>query len=335
MLVTEVNGDNIKMRSPLVALQSCGTYPAGVAMRAVFHAALWEQMPSARQRRQSVRYSSTGADDSRSQTKWVVEGQDAWKVQRPTAKQREYAQALARTRRIKVPSDVEQSQAACSKFISELTKASGSALALQPREKQKPSAKQIKYAFELAAESAFELPPDAQECRIACSAFIDATVQVVPPAKKQVTFAKSLAHKLNRGTLPEDILRSRKLCSEYITDLQRALSFGKGGLLLVQLSKKDQTAVPPAGTSADSTEFDTQTLAVLGKLAAATNAARPSLYQLLMGVLAAQERSIDLPANALGDVRPLAHPTPPRCLLPCPPPLPPLFSSLPTHPEEF
>jgi len=351
-----VNGDNIKIKSPLVALQSCGTCPAGVAIRAGFRAALWEHMPSARQRRQSVRNSSTGADDSRSQSNWVVEGSDAWKAQPPTEKQLEFAKRLARERGVTVPVAVEHSRHACSEFISKIVKpngslaaapsqgagaapsqgASGSVLALQPREKQKPSAKQIKYAFGLAAESGHELPPDAQECRIACSEFIDQIVQVVPPSKKQVKFAESLAHKHNRGRLPEDTLRSRKLCSEYIIALERAAIFGKGGFFWVDKpSKKDQTAVPPAGTSADSTEFDTQTLAVLGKLAAATNAARPSLYQLLMGVLAAQERSIDLPANALGDVRPLAHPTPPRCLLPCPPPLPPLFSSLPTHPEEF
>ena len=209
----------------------------------------------------------------------------------PTDKQIRFAESLAAEHGVQIPQAALASKQACSAFIEKcqgMSRSSGSSTAgvLVPTEKQ------LNYARKLAVEHGLRIPPDAMASRRACSDFIDS----IPPTKKQAEFAKALAE---RGglSMPPEVLKRRKSCSEFIDACQQG-----------SLSSNAANHAPWAGGGyAESREvdgaLDAETLAVLRELAMEARPSRPSLFQLLNGVLIAQQRALGIPAAALQDIR--------------------------------
>ena len=222
----------------------------------------------------------------------------------PTEKQLRFAQLLAQERGIPVPGSAMQSKQACSTFIEESQALTGGG----PAEIQLPTEKQLNYARRLADEFRIELPAEALSSRRACSEFIDS----VPPSPRQVQFARTIAER-HGLELPPQVLSNKRACSEFLDGYQqqsltsnavanRPPWAAAGPQRRPPYSARTERA-PPHGAVDSSGLLDSETLAVLHKLAAATNPSRPSLYHLLTGVLVAQEHALGLPQEALQSFR--------------------------------
>ena len=234
----------------------------------------------------------------------------------PTEKQLHFAQLLAQERGIRVPDSALQSKQACSAFIEESQTRTADG---------RPTDKQLNYARRLADEFRLELPAEALSSRRACSAFIDSA----PPSPRQVQFARAIAERHGLELAPQ-VLSNKRACSEFLDGYQqqsltsnavanRPPWAAAGPQRRPPYSARTERA-PPHGAVDSSGLLDSETLAVLHKLAAATSSSRPSLYQLLTGVLVAQEHALGLPQEALQSFRRVLQT---RSLI-CGPPLPPL-----------
>jgi len=216
----------------------------------------------------------------------------------PTEKQLRFAESLAALHHVQIPQEARSSREACSTFIERLQStprgggghaaaadASGAADLLAATDKQQ------QYARRLALEHGIKLQPDVLASRRACSDFIDS----IPPTQKQVDFARALAER-NGVRLPPDVFKHRKACSEFIDACQQ-------GSLSSSAPRKAPWAVGYTAVPEPDRALDAETLAVLRKLTAAAHPNRPSLYQLLTGVLTAQKHNVGVPAEALQDIR--------------------------------
>ena len=137
--------------------------------------------------------------------------------------------------------------------------------------------------------------------RKACSDWIDS----VPPSQKQVQFAKAIAER--RGVeLPPDVLTKKRTCEMFLDSYQqKSLTSNAAANRPPWAAAAPQRRPLQGVVDTGGLPLESQTLAVLHKLAnaTATNPSRPSLIQLLTGVLVAQEQAVGLPREALQSFR--------------------------------
>jgi hypothetical protein len=237
----------------------------------------------------------------------------------PTEKQISFAQTLAQQRGIPMPSSATKSKRACSTFIEESQALISSG---RPTERQVdlgydlPTERQLDYARRIAAERGMTLSAAALSSRKACSDWIDR----VPPSPKQVQFAKAIAER--RGLeLPPEVLTKKRTCEMFLDSYQqKSLTSNAAANRPPWASAAPQRRplngartehAPPHGVvDTGGLPLESETLAVLHKLAnaTATSPSRPSLIQLLTGLLVAQEHAVGLPREALQSFRQVLHP---------------------------
>ena len=220
----------------------------------------------------------------------------------PTEKQLSYAQTLAQQQGIPMPKSATQSKQECSTFIDELQALRSSG---RPTERQgdydMPSERQLEYARRIAAERGLTLSATALSSRKACSDWIDS----VPPSQKQVQFAKAIAER--RGVeLPPDVLTKKRTCEMFLDSYQqKSLTSNAAANRPPWAAAAPQRRPLQGVVDTGGLPLESETLAVLHQLAnaTATNPSRPSLIQLLTGVLVAQEQAVGLPREALQSFR--------------------------------
>ncbi|KAG8469174.1 hypothetical protein KFE25_007692 [Diacronema lutheri] len=145
---------------------------------------------------------------------YASEGMD----EAPSAKQEQYARAIAERLAIPLPADALVSRRSCSEFIEQHAPA-GTAMPT-------PSDKQIMYAQRLAAEANVDIPDGTLERADMCARFIEDMLARAepaasrPPSDKQLTFANDLA--VQHGvTVPPNALADSRACSQFIDELRQ------------------------------------------------------------------------------------------------------------------
>lgn len=248
----------------------------------------------------------------------VLRGDDGNTGKPPTEKQISFAQTLAQQRGIPMPSSATKSKRACSTFIEESQAliSSGRPMERQVDNYDLPTERQLDYARRIAAERGMTLSAAALSSRKACSDWIDR----VPPSPKQVQFAKAIAER--RGLeLPPEVLTKKRTCEMFLDSYQqKSLTSNAAANRPPWASAAPQRRplngartehAPPHGVmDTGGLPLESETLAVLHKLANATamSPSRPSLIQLLTGLLVAQEHAVGLPREALQSFRQVLHP---------------------------
>jgi len=153
----------------------------------------------------------------------------------PSEKQVQYAQRLAQQLGFELPSETLNDMTQCSNFIDEMLS------------KAPPSERQVAFAKQIATTANIELPEAALQSSKSISQYIEANQMLLQgpgmgggmgmgmagganrlPTDKQITFAVSLAQRLNVGITAE-ALQSRSVLSSFIAHSQQQLRGRRGG----------------------------------------------------------------------------------------------------------